>query len=183
LGIEDGWPWRFETLSHGARKRLQIAVALTSNPDVLAIDEPTNHLDAGARQLIMSTLAEYRGIGILISHDRQLLDALVHQCLFMAESGAVMRPGTYSRASHQAEQERKAMMHERADAKRELGRVAAEKARRADEAGRATARRSGRNLAEHDSDGCDDHSSGKLALSAHVRSCRRKYRSCGDLRT
>jgi len=153
LGIEDDWPWRFETLSHGERKRLQIAVALSRDPDVLAIDEPTNHLDAEVRQIITSVLADHRGIGVLISHDRQLLDALVHRCLFMDGKTVVMRPGTYSQAFRQAEQERAAMIHDRADAQRDLKRIAAEKARRAGEADRAAARRSGRNLAKHDSDG------------------------------
>jgi len=153
LDIEDDWPWRFENLSHGERKRLQIAVALAHDPDVLAIDEPTNHLDVEARKIITNALAGYRGIGILISHDRQLLDALVHRCLFMNGQTAVMRPGTYSQASRQAEQERETTVRNRESTQRELKRMATEKARRAEEAGRTAARRSGRKLAKHDSDG------------------------------
>ena len=45
LGIEDDWITRWSTLSHGERKRAQIAVALWPKPQVLAVDEPTNHLD------------------------------------------------------------------------------------------------------------------------------------------
>ncbi|NTU88705.1 MAG: ABC-F family ATP-binding cassette domain-containing protein [Actinobacteria bacterium] len=153
LGVEDDWPWRFETLSHGERKRLQIAVALSRNPDVLAIDEPTNHLDTEARQIITSILADYHGIGLLISHDRQLLDALAHRCLFMEGNTAIMRPGTYSQAFRQAEQERATTLHDRANTQHDLKRIAVEKVRREEEAGRTAARRSGRNLAKHDSDG------------------------------
>lgn len=46
--IEDDMPWRFDELSFGERKKLQIAVALWQRPDVLVADEPTNHLDADA---------------------------------------------------------------------------------------------------------------------------------------
>lgn len=153
LGIEDDWPWRFGALSHGERKRMQVAIALAKEPDVLVVDEPTNHLDSEARRTIADALERYSGIGILVSHDRLLLDGLVDRCLFMEARGVVMRPGTYSEASAQSELERKASLRAREDAKRELARVSAEKAQRAEEAGRADARRSGRTLARHDSDG------------------------------
>jgi len=179
LSIEDDWPWRFETLSHGERKRLQIAVALAREPDVLAIDEPTNHLDAEARGIIASALAQYRGIGLLISHDRTLLDTLAQRCLFMDGKAVTMRAGTYSQTSEQAEQERMATIHARENAQHELKRIAAEKARRADEASRSAARRSGRNLAKHDSDGRErlrlavisgqDGKAGRISAQMNVR--------------
>ena len=51
LGVSEDWPERWETLSHGERKRAQIAVALWRGPQVLALDEPTNHIDREARRL------------------------------------------------------------------------------------------------------------------------------------
>ena len=45
LGIADDWLQRWQTLSHGERKRAQLGVALWRQPPVLAVDEPTNHLD------------------------------------------------------------------------------------------------------------------------------------------
>ena len=51
LGLEADWIERWESLSHGERKRAQIAVALWLEPPVLAVDEPTNHIDAQARTL------------------------------------------------------------------------------------------------------------------------------------
>ena len=74
LGVRDDWVTRWTTLSHGERKRAQIATALWFEPDVLAIDEPTNHLDVEARELLAAALTGYRGVGILVSHDRHLLD-------------------------------------------------------------------------------------------------------------
>lgn len=75
LGISDDWITRWPTLSHGERKRAQIGVALWKEPEALAIDEPTNHVDAEARTLIAAALHHFRGVGLLVSHDRELLDS------------------------------------------------------------------------------------------------------------
>ncbi|MCB1692244.1 MAG: ABC-F family ATP-binding cassette domain-containing protein [Pseudomonadales bacterium] len=96
LGIEWDVLERWETLSHGERKRAQIGAALWRNPDVLAIDEPTNHLDADARSRLLNALSRYTGIGLIVSHDRQLLDEICGQCLWLSPGGATMYPGGYS---------------------------------------------------------------------------------------
>src|SRR5262249_46395819 len=67
---------RWPSLSPGERKRWQIGAALAEEPDILLLDEPTNHLDAAARDLLVSALARFRGVGVVVSHDRALLDAL-----------------------------------------------------------------------------------------------------------
>ena len=59
LFIGDDWAERWATLSHGERKRAQIAVALWQQPEVLLIDEPTNHIDAGARALLCEALPPF----------------------------------------------------------------------------------------------------------------------------
>ena len=87
------WRRRWESLSHGERKRSQIAVALWRAPRILAVDEPTNHLDAGARSLVIAALRSFSGVGILVSHDRELLEALCGQCVFVEPPDAIMRPG------------------------------------------------------------------------------------------
>ncbi len=101
LGIDDAWLWRFDTLSHGERKRIQIACALAADPVLLALDEPTNHLDADTRDLVARTLAEYRRTGLLVSHDRALLDGLATSCVFVDQGRAVTVPGSYSQAKEQ----------------------------------------------------------------------------------
>lgn len=148
--IDDDMPWRFDELSFGERKKLQIACALWFRPDVLALDEPTNHLDADARAELAEALTRYRGIGILVSHDRVLLDALVQRCVSFEAGGIVARPGGYTAAHAQAELERESLARERTEAKSELTRLAAEQDRRAHEAARAQARRSKRHLDPHD---------------------------------
>ena len=150
--IEDDMPWRFDELSFGERKKLQVAVALWGRPDVLVADEPTNHLDADAREQLGEALEGFRGIGILVSHDRELVDLLAARCASFEPGGTVVRPGGYSAAHGQAELERATAVAERASARRELARLSAEKDARAHEAARADARRSKRNLDPRDRD-------------------------------
>lgn len=150
--IADDMPWRFHELSFGERKKLQVAVALWSRPDVLVADEPTNHLDADARAELAAALGRFRGIGILVSHDRELVDLLAGRCASFEPGGIVVRPGGFTAACEQAEHERAAVAAERADARRELARLAAEKDARAHAAARADARRSKRHLDPRDRD-------------------------------
>jgi ATPase subunit of ABC transporter with duplicated ATPase domains len=64
LRVGDDWPERWATLSHGERKRAQIAVALWREPAVLALDEPSNHIDAEACRLLREALQDFGGIGL-----------------------------------------------------------------------------------------------------------------------
>lgn len=105
LRVGDDWPERWSTLSHGERKRAQIAVALWREPAVLALDEPSNHIDADARRLLVRALVEFTGIGLLVSHDRGLLDELCAQCLLIDPPEAVLRPGGVTAALEQQENE------------------------------------------------------------------------------
>ena len=64
LGVEPEWTDRWDSLSHGERKRAQIAAALWRRPDVLALDEPTNHLDSHAKGVLLTALKSFRGVGL-----------------------------------------------------------------------------------------------------------------------
>ena len=90
LQVKDEWLGAWKILSHGERKRLQLAVALSSESDVLMVDEPTNHLDYQSQAIVVEALRSYRGIGILVSHDRTLLDALAQHTV-MIKSGEVLK--------------------------------------------------------------------------------------------
>ncbi len=153
LHISDDMPWRFGELSSGEQKKIQVAVALWKNPQILVADEPTNHVDAVCREHIRNALAGYKGIGLLVSHDRALLDALVTRCLCFEAGRTVMRPGTYSQAHAQAEAERESAEQAQFAAKSEEKRLRAEYAKRAEEALRSAARRSARRLDPKDHDG------------------------------
>lgn len=146
LGLEDDMAWRYDALSFGERKKLQVACALWRRPDVLVLDEPTNHIDHDARERIAALLKRFRGIGILISHDRELLDEVTARCASFEPGGIVVRPGGYTAAHAQAELERTSLVRERRAAKDELAKLTAEKAERNREAERAQARRSKRHL-------------------------------------
>jgi len=153
LKIQENWISRWDTLSHGERKRAQIAVALWQEPGVLAIDEPTNHIDREGRQLLAAALRSFHGIGLLVSHDRDLLDNLCRQTLFIEPPNAILRPGGYTKAIELAEAEQQRALKLRTKAKRELAKLRSEISKRAREAAKSNRKRSKRGLAPKDHDG------------------------------
>ena len=96
---------RWESLSPGERKRWQVGAALYAEPDVLILDEPTNHLDTEARDRLIAVLLGFRGIGVLVSHDRALLDALTQNTLRFCEGEIRLWRGSYATARESWEQE------------------------------------------------------------------------------
>ncbi len=89
---------RWPSLSPGERKRWQIGSALVQRPDVLLLDEPTNHLDVQARTLLVRALARFRGVGIVVSHDRALLEELASRTLWLEGGELALYDGTYEHA-------------------------------------------------------------------------------------
>lgn len=152
LKIGTDWHTRWQTLSHGERKRVQIAIALWKTPDVLALDEPTNHIDADARELISNAISRYRGIGILVSHDRELLDAVCSQCLFVDPPQVTMRPGNYTQSSQQAEMDDMYVREQYWQMKSDAEKLHKEYVRRKEKASHADARKSKRRINPKDHD-------------------------------
>jgi len=152
LGIEEDWLLRWPTLSHGERKRAQIAAALWLQPHILAVDEPTNHLDSNARNMLAEALQSFKGIGLLVSHDRELLDSLCQQCLFLDPPAATMRPGNYSNGFKEAQREETYRGDQRIQAKRQLSRLKREASRHREAASQARRKLSKRGLAIKDHD-------------------------------
>ena len=99
LGLGDvGLDRPVHALSGGQKTRLGLARLLFSEPDVLVLDEPTNHLDIAALAWLEDFLAGYRGVVLLVSHDRTLLDRTVSAILALDDATHTLREyaGTYS---------------------------------------------------------------------------------------
>jgi ATPase subunit of ABC transporter with duplicated ATPase domains len=98
LGLHPHDLERWASLSPGERKRWQIGAALAREPDVLLLDEPTNHLDAEGRRLLVSALRRFNGIGVVVSHDRALLDELPSTTLRVHDAQITSYAGGYAQA-------------------------------------------------------------------------------------
>lgn len=85
----------FCTLSFGERTKVMLAVLFSGENDFLLIDEPTNHLDREAREIVKQYLASKKGF-ILVSHDRDLLDACVDHVLVLNRSSIEVQSGNFS---------------------------------------------------------------------------------------
>ncbi|PKM45616.1 MAG: ABC transporter ATP-binding protein [Gammaproteobacteria bacterium HGW-Gammaproteobacteria-1] len=84
------------SFSGGWRMRLNLAQALMCRSDLLLLDEPTNHLDLDAVLWLEEWLRAYPGTLILISHDRDFLDAVVHHIVHIERQRATLYAGNYS---------------------------------------------------------------------------------------
>jgi ATP-binding cassette subfamily F protein uup len=73
-------------LSGGWRRRVALAQALVSKPDILLLDEPTNHLDIPAIQWLEEQLRSYKGALVLITHDRRFLQNVAN-CMAELDRG------------------------------------------------------------------------------------------------
>ncbi len=94
LGISD-LDKQVKNLSGGYRKRVGLAAALVSQPDVLLLDEPTNHLDASAVEWLQNWLDHYEGALVLITHDRYVLDRITTRMVEINNGEARKYSGNY----------------------------------------------------------------------------------------
>ena len=84
-------------LSGGWVMRAHLARLLTQEPDLLMLDEPTNHLDLESLMWFQGYLIGYSGAILLISHDREFLNALVTAIVEIRQRGLTRYTGTYSK--------------------------------------------------------------------------------------
>jgi len=84
------------TLSGGMQKRVALAVALVSAPDVLLLDEPTNHLDFKSIMWLEGLLREFRGSVLFITHDRSFLDNVATRIVELDRGRLLSFPGNFS---------------------------------------------------------------------------------------
>lgn len=85
------------SFSGGWRMRLQLARALMCPSDLLLLDEPTNHLDLDALVWLEAWLKSYNGTMVVISHDREFLDAITNVTLHIDHGKLVRYSGNYSK--------------------------------------------------------------------------------------
>jgi len=85
-----------DSFSGGWRMRLQLARALMCPADLMLLDEPTNHLDLDALVWLEAWLKRFDGTMIVISHDREFLDAITNVTLHLDETKLTRYTGNYT---------------------------------------------------------------------------------------
>jgi len=92
-------------LSGGWRRRVLLAQALVSEPDLLLLDEPTNHLDIGAIAWLEEALLNFNGAVLFITHDRSFLQNLATRILELDRGGLIDWNGDYASFLEHKEQQ------------------------------------------------------------------------------
>lgn len=102
LGMNE--PYKIcDTLSGGQKKRVALARALVSNPELLILDEPTNHLDADSVQWLQDRLMASNKAILLVTHDRYFLDAIATRIVEIDRHKIFSYPGNYEKYLEQKE--------------------------------------------------------------------------------
>ena len=117
-------------LSGGERRRLSLAILVSSGANVLILDEPTNHLDLDAREALEDALSSFGGAVLLVSHDRALLDAVGTRTFALEDGRLRSYEGGWAEYSRVREERRQAEAEaRRARTEREDGAPALERRR------------------------------------------------------
>ncbi len=87
---------RVGTLSGGMRKRVALISAIANDPTLLLLDEPTNHLDLDGIAWLETTLKQWPGSAIIITHDRRFLDSVATRIVELDRGQLLSFPGNFT---------------------------------------------------------------------------------------
>ncbi len=110
---------KVSSLSGGQRKRVAMAQALVTNPDLIILDEPTNHLDLESIEWLEDMLSTAKQSLILVTHDRYFLDRVANEIFEIDQQKLFRYPGSYS-AFLEKKAERESMQTAERDKARSL---------------------------------------------------------------
>lgn len=94
----------FSLLSGGEKTTVVLGKLLIDNPDIVLLDEPTNHLDMDSIEWLEGYLKAYKGIVIIVSHDRYFLDNVVTKIVEIEDMKSIAYKGNYSSYANQKEE-------------------------------------------------------------------------------
>ena len=109
--------------SGGWRVRLNLARALMTPSDVLLLDEPTNHLDLDTMLWLQGWLLRYQGTLLMISHDRDFIDAICERTLSLEQEQLIPYRGGYSAFEQQRAERMAQQRAQYAKQQREIGQM------------------------------------------------------------
>ncbi|EGG85007.1 hypothetical protein HMPREF9477_00406 [Lachnospiraceae bacterium 2_1_46FAA] len=95
LGITD-FDQKIEHLSGGQKKKVALAKTMTSSFEVLLLDEPTNHLDSDMIAWLEDYLRKYKGVVVMVTHDRYFLDKVTNKILEISRGKLYAYEANYS---------------------------------------------------------------------------------------
>lgn len=95
LGFTD-YEEKVEHMSGGQKKRIALVNTLLTSADVLILDEPTNHLDNAMSEWLEEYLIQFRGVILMVTHDRYFLDRVSNRIVEVDKGKLYSYPGNYS---------------------------------------------------------------------------------------